>query len=240
VKERRAPLLDEERAEVESRLGYRFHDAGLLEQALTHVSFSNEEGGERIPHYDRLEFLGDAVVGLVLAEREFRAAPDAGSGELSLRRARRARLSSLADAGERLGLGGLVRLSSGERTQGGSRRRRLLADLFEAVAGAIYLEGGLAAARAFIERTVAEAAPEIEPSAGDPKSRLQELLQGQGKPTPVYRVVETSGPPHEPVFLVEVDTGVGAPVQGVGGSKREAEQAAAHAALRLLDGTEGP
>ena len=239
MKERRAPLSDEERAEVEARLGYRFRDAALLEQALTHVSFSNEEVGAHAPHYDRLEFLGDAVVGLVLAEREFQAAPDAGSGELSLRRARHARLSSLADAGERLGLGGLVRLSSGERTQGGSLRRRLLADLFEAVAGAIYLEGGLSAARAFIERNVAKTAPGTEPSAADHKSRLQELLQGQGSPAPVYRVVEASGPPHEPIFLVEVDVGIGASVQGVGGSKREAEQAAAHAALRLLERMEG-
>jgi ribonuclease-3 len=235
VTERRAPLSDEESAKVEARLGYRFRDRTLLEQALTHVSFSNEAGGGAIPHYDRLEFLGDAVVSLVLAEREFQASPAAGSGELSLRRARGARLSSLADAGERLGLGGLVRLSSGERTQGGSLRRRLLADLYEAVVGAIYLEGGLPAARAFIERTVADAAGGDEDAAEDHKSRLQELLQGQGEPTPVYRVVETSGPPHDPIFLVEVDAGATVAAQGVGGSKREAEQAAARAALAAIE-----
>ena len=235
MSERRAPLNDDERARVESRLGYRFRDRALLEQALTHVSFSNEEPLAGGAHYDRLEFLGDAVVGLVLAEQEFHAAPEAGSGELSRQRARRARLSSLASAGERLGLGDLARLSSGERQQGGSRRRRLIADLYEAVAGAIYLEGGLDAARAFVARTVAEAASDAERAGDDHKSRLQEILQGQGRSAPVYRVVETSGPPHAPLFLVEVGVEGLPAAQGVGGSKREAEQAAAHAALVRLD-----
>ncbi len=229
-----SPVTREQQlAALEERLGYRFRDRDLLDQALTHASFANEEGLAAGRHYDRLEFLGDAVVGLLLAERAFRAAPGAPSGELSRTRAALARRPALAAAGERLGLGAAARLSAGERDHGGPSRRRLLADLLEAVVGAVYLDGGLEAARAFAGRVLIEEAVRPGPQ-GDFKSALQEVVQAAGKPAPLYRVVETGGPPHDPTFLVEVELDGAVAGQGIGGSKREAEQEAARVALGSL------
>jgi len=230
VKEGRSPLDAVTRAELEARLGHRFHDVTLLEQALTHTSFAHEEAGGDTD-YDRLEFLGDAVIGLLLAEHAFRSAPHAASGEMSLHRSRLARLSTLAAAGERLGLGAVVRLSVGERQQGGPFRSRLLADLYEAVVGAIYLDEGLIAARRFVEETLIALRTPPARDAHDCKSRLQEILQGAGRPAPVYRIAESSGPAHDPTFFVEVEVEGRVAGKGIGGTKREAEQAAARDAL---------
>lgn len=218
-----------DRAAIEARLEYRFRDPRLLEEALTHASFSHEESLPPSMHYDRLEFLGDAVVGLLLAEHGYRADPESQSGELSEWRARLARRASLAGAGERLGLGASARLSAGERTQAGRLRLRLLADLFESVVGAIYLDGGLDEARRFVERVLIAG---ISKSAvRDFKSLLQERVQEGGGASPAYRVLEIGGPPHAPTFLVQVEVSGRALGQGVGGSKQEAEQEAARDAL---------
>jgi ribonuclease-3 len=242
---------------IERLLGHRFADRRLLGQAFTHSSFVYEqaqgsvpsgsasadvppgpkETGERSPggtNYERLEFLGDAVLGLLLAEHAYASAPDALVGSLTTERARLARRASLAAAAERLSLGQHVRLSGGEARQGGARRRRLLADLFEAVLGAIYLDGGAMAARRFVEAAL------IGPdrcSGGafggeaDAKSLLQERLQARGQGAPVYSVIEVSGPPHDPAFLVEVLIEGRPAGRGTGGSRREAEQQAARVAL---------
>jgi len=227
------PILSSgDRADIEARLGYRFHDPALLEQALTHASYSNESGGGSIPDYDRLEFLGDAVIGLLLAEHEFRANPQGASGVLSQGRARFARRASLASAGERLDLGRRVLLSMGEREHGGPSRRRLLADVFEAITGAVYLDGGIDAARTFVLRALIDAAQEPPGRAvRDYKSALQELAQSQGQPAPAYVVLAQEGPPHAPSFLVQVEIAGSVQGEGVGGSKREAEQEAARVAL---------
>jgi ribonuclease-3 len=142
----------------------------------------------------------------------------------------------VAQAGERLDLGLHARLSSGERQHGGSLRRRLLADLYEAVAGAIYLDGGLEAAREFVRQTLVTSHGGPDLSDQDPKSALQELLQGRGLSKPTYKVVETGGPPHARTFLVQVEIDGRVAARGLGGSKREAEQSAARAAIRPLMG----
>ena len=225
-------LSDGDRAQLESDLGYRFRDPGLLDQALTHASYSNETSAGSLADYDRLEFLGDAVIGLLLAENEFRSNPEASSGVLSEGRARLARRASLAAAGERLGLGQRVRLSAGERDHGGTSRRRLLADVFEAVTGAVYLDGGIDPAREFLRRTLIDAASAPGGrTVRDSKSALQELAQAQGRPAPAYVVLAQEGPPHAPSFLVQVEIAGSVCGQGVGGSKREAEQEAARVAL---------
>ena len=232
----RSPLDDAQREELERRLGHSFRDPSLLDQALTHTSFAHEQDPAGIEDYDRLEFLGDAVLGLLLAEQAFRSFPRAASGEMSHHRSRLARLSTLASAGERLGLGAEVRLSAGERQQGGPRRGRLLADLYEAVVGAIYIDGGLAAARRFVDETLIGARGPAPRDEHDCKSRLQEILQGQGRNAPSYKVVETSGPPHDPTFVVEVSLEGRVAGRGIGGTKREAEQAAARDALSSPQG----
>ena len=229
-------LDDEARRELEDKLGHRFTDETLLDQAFTHASFANqgEAQGGRPEDYDRLEFLGDAVIGMLHAERALRAAPAAGSGELTVRRARLARLSSLAAAADALHLGAYVRISEGEARQGGTRRRRLLADLFEAVVGALYLDGGLEPARAFVDRCLparASSGVAAGAEADDPKSTLQERLQAEGRKAPTYSVLEIGGPPHSPIFLVEVEIDGRGAGRGLGGSRREAEREAARAAL---------
>ena len=255
-------LGEAQREALESVLGHRFQDPTLLARAVTHASYVNQESGssrvsdtetglsiqpsgethralptippEAPADYDRLEFLGDAVIAMVLAEEAYRTAPQASSGELTVHRARLARRGSLAAAAERLCLGHHARLSASEARQGGAQRTKLLADLFEAVVGALYLDGGLDVARVFLEQNLVvhpegEAALLME--TDDPKSRLQELLQGAGKPAPTYAVIEVTGPPHAPTFLVEVVV-EGSPVaRATGTSRREAEQAAARQAL---------
>jgi ribonuclease-3 len=251
----RAILSEEERSRIEARIGRRFLDHALLEQALTHASYANEIAAVRRargaatepgvdsgaglreqtpPDYDRLEFLGDAILGMLLAEHAFERTRSAPSGRLTLVRARLAKRNSLAAATELLGLGPHVRLSEGELRQGGSHRRKLLADVFEAVLGAVYLDGGLDAAREFVRSAL------IVPLGGDekallgtpdPKTALQELLQGMGRPAPAYRLLEKSGPPHDPTFLVQVEIDGTAAGEGLGCSRREAERAAARRAL---------
>lgn len=230
----RGPLTDAERGEIEQRIQYRFRDTRVLDQALTHASFSHEATLDATSHYDRLEFLGDAVIGLLLATHAFQASAEASSGELSLQRSRLARRASLAAAAERLELGLHARLSAGERHHGGPFRRRLLADLYEALVGAIFLDGGLESARAFVLESLISKIGTSSPLAVDFKSALQELVQAQGKPGPSYKVVETGGPPHAPTFLVQVEIEGHTLGEGIGGSKREAEQAAARVAMRAL------
>lgn len=234
---------DDERRTIESLLGHRFAAPSLLEQAFTHASFANQPSrAERseapedasIEGYDRLEFLGDAVLGLILAEHAYRGAPDASSGVLTSRRARLARRAAVASAASRLDLGRFVRMSEGEARQGGTHRRRLLADVFEAVVGAIYLDAGLEAVRRFvIADLISSTVLGEDRENDDPKSLLQERLQGEGRAAPRYRTVEVSGSPHSPTFLVEVEVEGEAAGRGTGRSRREAEQEAARKALKL-------
>jgi len=223
--------------ELEERLGHGFRDREILDQALTHRSATHESDG-RHPSNERLEFLGDAVLGLVVAEMLI-ASPAAGSeGWMSRIRAALVNSGSLAELGRRLGVGPLLRLGKGEESEGGRDRESILADACEAIIGALYLDDGLEAAARWIRRELAEEmaglVKEAE-GARDPKTSLQELLQAEGAPAPMYRVVEESGPPHRRLYRVRVTHEGRVLGEGEGLSKKIAEQEAARRGLAFLD-----
>ncbi len=224
-----APILDD-RLNVDAlaeRLGHRFGDPDLLARALTHASAQG--GGET---YQRLEFLGDRVLGLVVADMLFNAFPDAEEGELSPRFTRLVRRETCADVAREADLGPHIRLGSGESTSGGRSKDAILADVCEAVMGAIYLDGGLDAARRFIERYWQDRLRQPVTRLKDAKTALQEWAHAQGvQETPVYREVGRAGPDHAPVFTVSVEVAGREAAAGEGPSKRIAEQNAAEAML---------
>lgn len=213
-------------------IDYRFHDPDLLHQALTHKS-----GGPA--HYERLEFLGDSVLSLVIATRLYELHPGAPEGDLSRMRARIVRGRTLTEIAESIGLGRHVKLGPGEMRSGGQRRSSILADALEAVLGAIYLDGGFDACRAVI---LALCDPLIRklPAADqlkDAKTRLQEWLQGRGRPLPAYALIREEGADHAKHFHIECRLQDGPEsVIASGNSRRKAEQAAAALLLRRLDG----
>lgn len=211
---------------------YRFSDPGLLEKALTHRS-----AGEG--NYERLEFLGDSVLDLVIAHRLLELHPHAPEGDLSRMRARLVRADSLRDVAARLELGNHVRLGSGERKSGGKRRASILGDSLEALLGAIYLDGGYQACMQVIleifEPSIS-ALPEAE-KLKDPKTRLQEFLQGRGRPLPEYHLVDERGADHAKEFTVRCTLqDSDEATQASGSSRRKAEQAAAGEMLSRLRG----
>jgi len=210
------------------RLGIRFTDPGLLGRALTHRSFGAANN-------ERLEYLGDAVLSFVVAEMLFHRFPDASEGELSRYRASLVSGDALAPIAASLGLGEQLRLGEGEMKSGGQRRATILADALEAVFGAIYLDQGLGAARSVAERLFQDALAVLPTAAElkDPKTRLQEWLQGRGHALPAYTVLEVSGEPHEQRFRVRCDVpGLALTAVADGSSRRRAEQ---EAAQRILE-----
>ena len=217
---------------LERRIGHRFNDPALLTQALTHRSFGS-------PHNERLEFLGDGVIGCVIAEELYLRFPDIAEGELSRLRASLVREAALAAVARALGLSGFLRLGEGELASGGGDRPSILADALEAVYGAVFLDGGYEAVRATVRRTFGEALAALDPRqpAKDDKTRLQELLQARRQKLPEYRVVSTAGAAHKQVFEVEcVAAGLDLRATGSGSSRRRAEQQAAGRLLKLLEG----
>jgi len=243
-------MADGREQELEGALEYRFRRGDLLRRALTHRSAvgahvdplsSRQERGP-LEDNERLEFLGDAVLGLLASEYLLDAYADWKEGHLSRSRARLVNARTLAAAAKRIGLGAHLYLSRGEEKTGGRERLAMLADAFEALVGAIYLDGGLAAAREFLKRQVFDLAAGSEQeqlAASDFKSGLQEYLQGRGKPPAEYRVVAESGPDHRKTFRVEVWSEGGALAAGEGASKKEAEQAAARQALERFGQPQG-
>ena len=222
-------------------LAYTFGDPTLLQAALVHTSYVNERPGRGLESNERLEFLGDAVLGVVVAHRLYEVRPQSAEGELTVLRAWLVRQSTLARWARQLQLGPHLQLGRGEARGGGRDRPALLARGFEAVVGAIYLDGGLDAARAvllpFIDQDIQIG---FSPQrVVDAKSRLQQVTQARFESTPVYNLVDHSGPGHAPVFVVEVRAGPDINARGSGHSKRAAQQAAAHAALQMLDVKEG-
>lgn len=215
---------------LEERIGHRFSDPKLLEHALTHVS-AVSGARKRTESYQRLEFLGDHVLGLVVSDLLFRAFPKAEEGELSRRLADLVRREACAEAAVAMELGPHIRLGGGETNSGGRRKRAILADVCEAVIGAVFLDGGYAAAEQLIERFWRERMFEPHRPLRDAKTMLQEWAQGRGLPTPVYRETERRGPDHRPEFWVAVELPGLAATKGKGASKRDAEQAAAAAML---------
>lgn len=228
-------LSEKERGELEALLGHHFEFPQLLERALTHRSLRQEASGT---DNERLEFLGDRVLGLVTSERLFEEFPLWEAGKLSKGLARLVSATSIYGVAHRLDLGKYLRLGPGEEKTGGREKKRLLADAYEAVVGALYLDAGLPAAAAFLRRTLVDPAltgegtPLHEP---DHKSALQEWLQQRGLGTAVYRVRKESGPEHQKVFEVEVWHADRRLSVSEGTSKKRAEQAAARLALDQLE-----
>jgi ribonuclease-3 len=215
------------------RLGHHFARTELLRQALTHSSCANEEG-DLAAGNERLEFLGDAVLGLVVAELLMSAHPEEPEGALSRARSQAVNQGALAERARGLGLDALVRLGKSERNNRGSEKPSILANVFEAVLGALYLDAGFEAARAFVAREFGPALAGARGAPADPKTRLQEGLHAAGGAPPVYVTVGESGPPHAREFAVEVRAGDRVCGKGTGRSKQSAEQAAAEDALRQL------
>jgi len=234
--EERAGDTGRQRTELEDRLGYTFHDPALLARALTHRSRVQEKGLSTADQNERLEFLGDAVVQLVVSDLLLTQQPDAAEGDLSRWRSQVVRQTSLAKVARRLGLGEALHLGVGEERSGGRHKESILCAAYEAVVGAMYQDGGLAVAHPVVEHHVAPllAAVAYRDALWDAKTRLQELGQERWHQLPRYEVVETTGPDHERRYRVAVwldDRHLG---EGEGSSKKAAEQAAARAALQRL------
>ena len=215
---------------LEERVGYRFTDASLLECALTHIS-ALKGARNRTGSYQRLEFLGDHVLGLVISDILYRGFPKADEGELSRRLADLVRKETCAEIARTIELGTAIKLGASEANAGGRKRPAILADVCEALIGAVYLDGGYVAASSVVERLWQARMQATTQPLRDPKTVLQEWAQARGLPTPSYREVARSGPDHDPEFRVAVQLPSFAPAEGSGRSKRAAEQAAAAAML---------
>lgn len=222
--------------EIEARLGVKFRRPAILRQAFVHRSYLNETQEEGLQSNERLEFLGDAVLSYVVAERLFRDCAECDEGDLTEWRGYLVRRDSLAAFARGLGLGDFLLLGRGEEAAGGRHRAANLASLFEAVVGAIAIDRGLLAARRFIFRALG---PELDlrgrPTPIDPKSRLQEVVQARWQRAPVYKTVREVGPEHRKVFTVEVSIQGQVLGSGIGHSKQEAEREAARHALAGLE-----
>lgn len=213
--------------ELLSKLGYRFEKPELLEQALTHVS-APKAGGQS---YQRLEFLGDRVLGLVIAEMLYKTFPSAPEGELSRRLAELVRRESCAEVAIAWDVGPYLKLGAGEAHSGERKNQTILADVCEAIIGAVFLDGGYEAAKGLVERSFREQVAAPRRPLRDPKSALQEWAQGRGLPPPTYTIAEQTGPDHAPKFRVMVKVKGTESEFGLGSSKRIAEQAAARSLL---------
>ncbi|HHC7365328.1 TPA: ribonuclease III [Vibrio parahaemolyticus] len=215
---------------LERKLGYQFKDAGLINLALTHRSANSK-------HNERLEFLGDSILSFVIADDLYHRFPKVNEGDMSRMRATLVRGHTLAELGREFDLGDYLKLGPGELKSGGFRRDSILADAVEAIIGAIYLDSDIEKVRSIVLSWYNSRLEAIKPgvSQKDPKTRLQEFLQGRRKPLPVYTVTNIKGEAHNQEFTVECEVaGVNKPVIGKGTSRRKAEQAAAETALEQL------
>jgi len=227
------PLRDEFDA-LQRAIQYRFRDRGLLEHAMTHTSRANEDRSGGVADNESMEFLGDALLGFVIADMLFREFPGFDEGEKSKTKAALVSTATLARQADRLRIGEHLRLGRGEEKTGGRRKQALLADSYEALIAAIYLDGGIDEARAFITRQFVPLLADVHRQGAadaDYKSALQELLQARGLPLPDYRLVGTSGPDHQKHFEVEVVVNGETLGRATGQSKKDGEQAAARIAL---------
>ena len=224
-------------AELEQALGLDFRDRGLLRQALTHRSYVNETSGNDADSYERLEFLGDVVVRLIVSEELYHRLPDCDEGGLTRRWTALLSQRALATVAERLGVAPYLLLGRGFESTGGRHSEAVLGDVMESLIAAVYLDAGYGATKRFVLSAMSaeiESACRADWRPDNPKADLQELLQGQGKPTPTYRVVASSGPAHRPEFKVEVAVDGDVLGVGVGRNKSSAETEAARAALAVV------
>ncbi|GAB2636663.1 ribonuclease III [Vibrio panuliri] len=215
---------------LEKKLGYRFQQAELINLALTHRSANGK-------HNERLEFLGDSILSFVIADDLYHRFPKVNEGDMSRMRATLVRGNTLAELGREFVLGDYLKLGPGELKSGGFRRDSILADAVEAIIGAIYLDSDIETVRGIVLSWYQTRLEAIKPgvSQKDPKTRLQEFLQGRRKPLPVYTVTNIKGEAHNQEFTVSCEVaGIGSPVIGKGTSRRKAEQAAAETALEQL------
>ena len=220
-----------DRTALEDRIGYKFADKVLLERALTHISALSGGPQNRASSYQRLEFLGDHVLGLVISDMLYRAFPKANEGELSRRLADLVRKETCAEVAKAMDLGPALKLGNSESHAGGRLRATILADVCEALVGAVFIDGGYDAADALIARFWNERMLKPLRPLRDPKTMLQEWAQARGLPTPAYRELARTGPHHDPEFRVAVVLPDRPPAEGLGSSKRAAEQGAAAAML---------
>ncbi|HEV3059432.1 MAG TPA: ribonuclease III [Vicinamibacterales bacterium] len=226
--------LRDEFEPLQRAIQYRFRDRGLLEHAMTHTSRANEDVSGGVTDNESMEFLGDAVLGFVIADMLFREFPSFDEGGKSKTKATLVSTTTLARQAERLNIGDHLLLGRGEEKTGGRRKQALLADTYEALIAAIYLDGGIEHAKAFITREFAPLVAEVHQrgvGGQDYKSALQELLQARDLPLPAYRLVGTLGPDHQKQFQVEVVVNGESLGRAVGPSKKDAEQEAARVAL---------
>lgn len=220
-------------SEFEQKLGYSFRNKSLLKNALTHSSYANEHRREGAISNERLEFLGDAILGLVVAEHLYQTHPDKPEGELTKLRAELVCEKSLAEVAARLELGKVLRLGHGESHGGGSHRPSMLADAVEAVLAAAYLDGGMEVPKEIIRRFILQKEPAVSGNQ-DYKTRFQELVQRNRDQVIAYALTGESGPDHNKVFTVEVSLNGETVGQGSGSSKKRAEQDAAREAIARL------
>ena len=220
--------------DLETAIGYRFKNVMLLQNALTHSSYANEHWHDSLKSNERLEFLGDSILGTVVAQFLFRTYPDRPEGDLTRMRADMVCEKALAKIAEEVDLGKHLLLGNGEEQNGGRNRPSILADAVESVLAACFLDGGLTAAEAFINRFVLSKVPGDKPANLDYKTALQELVQQKKNQQLAYRLVGESGPDHDKKFTVEVTLNGKVVGQGVGTSKKRAEQSAAKEAMEKL------
>lgn len=226
--------------DLEQDLALKFKNPTLLRQALVHTSYLNENPGIGVGSNERLEFLGDAALGIVVAHQLYGEYPDVDEGRLTELRAHLVRRDTLARAAERLHLGEYLQLGRGEDAAGGRRRPTNLARAYEALVGAIFLDGGIVRVRAFIRRSLSHEFAALRQSGmpADPKSKLQEVIQSRWQTTPSYKLLKTEGPDHARRFTVQVAV-AGKPLGiGEGRSKQTAEKEAAQHALEAIQDEE--
>ncbi len=220
--------------DLETAIGYRFRNLALLQNALTHSSYANERWHDSLKSNERLEFLGDSILGMVVAEYLYRSFPDRPEGELTRMRADMVCENALAAVADKIGLGEHLLLGHGEERFGGRNRASILADAVESVIAASFLDGGMEAATHFIQRFVLTQVPVKKLQNADYKTALQELIQQKKNQVLVYSLVGETGPDHEKSFQVEVSLNGQVIGSGSGSSKKRAEQDAAHHALQTL------
>lgn len=219
-------------SDLQKKIGYHFADADLLVHALTHASLQGQEQNER------LEFVGDRVLGLVVAALLYKAFPDENEGDMAKRHTGLVQQQALVDIAAEIDLANHIRLSGGERNAGGAQKDAIIADAMEALIGAVFLDGGYAAAEKLVTHFWA---PHLHKQAAppeDPKTRLQEWAQQRGLALPSYEVIDQQGPDHAPTFTVAVHVDGLSPGAGTAASKRAAEKAAATALLHMIDEVE--
>ncbi len=223
--------------ELENKIGFVFSKKELLTRALTHRSYLNENRGRGLRNNERLEFLGDAVLELVISSELYHKYPDKPEGDLTAIRSAVVRTESLAEESRRIGVGEHLLMSKGEEDSGGRDKDYLLANAFEALLGAIYLDKGIDECQKFIERTLLKKLEHIVDNDLfiDPKTKVQEVIQAQHKVTPVYEIIKEHGPDHDKYFTVRLKMGGKTVSTGFGPSKQKAEEDAAQKALDLIE-----